>query len=170
MDALISDDNWGVRHYRIFIMATQITDENLLIIISVHQVFQKSLNVVGSQVSEVMMLGQLLKDSCSDKDDVELDQRLKELATLWSQLNSDLQQRIQYLQGILLRLGMIYVEYFLQELSISNLGQFHDDLRQLLTWMDKLNNQLKTAPAPGVEPPAIENNIAQLQVRIVLCW
>jgi len=59
------------------------------------------------------MLGQLLKDSCSDKDDVELDQRLKELATLWSQLNSDLQQRIQYLQGILVRLGMICVECFL---------------------------------------------------------
>jgi len=51
-----------------------------------------------------------------------------------------------------------------------NLGQFHDDLRQLLTWMDKLNNQLKTAPAPGVEPPVIENNIAELQVSIVLCW
>ncbi|XP_065889965.1 microtubule-actin cross-linking factor 1-like isoform X3 [Dysidea avara] len=109
-------------------------------------VFQKSLDGVSSQVSEVMMLGQQLKDSCSDKDDDELDQQLKELATLWSQLNSDLQQRIQYLQGILLRLG-----------------QFHDDLRQLLTWMDKLNNNLKSAPAPGVEPPAIENNITQLQ-------
>lgn len=51
------------------------------------------------------MLGQQLKDSCSDVDDVELDKRLKELSILWSELNSDLQQRIQYLQGILLRLG-----------------------------------------------------------------
>ena len=59
------------------------------------------------------MLGQQLKDSCSDKDDDELDRRLKELATLWSQLNSDLQQRIQYLQGILLRLGMICVSSIL---------------------------------------------------------
>ena len=51
------------------------------------------------------MLGQQLKDSCSDVDDAELDKRLKELSILWSELNSDLQQRIQYLQGILLRLG-----------------------------------------------------------------
>ena len=64
-----------------------------------------SLKPVGSQVSEVMMLGQQLKDSCSDVDDEELDKRLKELSVLWSELNSDLQQRIQYLQGILLRLG-----------------------------------------------------------------
>ena len=59
------------------------------------------------------MSGQQLKDSRFDKDDDELDQQLKELATLWSQLNSDLQQRIQYLQGILLRLGMICDEYLL---------------------------------------------------------
>ena len=51
------------------------------------------------------MLGQQLKDSCSDVDDAELDKRLKELTVLWTELNSDLQQRIQYLQGILLRLG-----------------------------------------------------------------
>lgn len=64
---------------------------------------------MSSQVSEVMMLGQQLKDSCSDVDDDELDMQLKELSTLWSELNSDLQQRIQYLQGILLRLGQCYM-------------------------------------------------------------
>ena len=69
------------------------------------QAFQISLKGVSSQVSEVMMLGQQLKDSCSDVDDTELDKRLKELTVLWTELNSDLQQRIQYLQGILLRLG-----------------------------------------------------------------
>ena len=60
-------------------------------------------------MSEVMTLGQQLKDSCSDVDDPELDKRLKELNVLWTELNSDLQQRIQYLQGILLRLGWCYI-------------------------------------------------------------
>ena len=69
------------------------------------QAFQISLKGVSSQVSEVMTLGQQLKGSCSDVDDPELDKRLKELTVLWTELNSDLQQRIQYLQGILLRLG-----------------------------------------------------------------
>ena len=63
---------------------------------------------MSSQVSEVMMLGQQLKDSCSDVDDDELDARLKELAALWSELNSGLHQKIQYLQGILLKLGQSY--------------------------------------------------------------
>ena len=54
------------------------------------------------------MLGQQLKDSCSDVDDAELDKQLKELSALWSDLNADLQQRIQYLQGILLRLGQFH--------------------------------------------------------------
>ena len=53
-------------------------------------------------MSEVMRLGQQLKDRCSD---AELDERLNELTVLWTELNSDLQQRIQYLLGILLRLG-----------------------------------------------------------------
>ena len=57
----------------------------------------------------MMTLGQQLKDSCSDVDDTELDKRLKELTVLWTELNSDLQQRIQYLQGILLRLGWHYL-------------------------------------------------------------
>ena len=60
-------------------------------------------------MSEVITLGQQLKDSCSDVDDTELDKRLKELTVLWTELNSDLQQRIQYLQGILLRLGWYYL-------------------------------------------------------------
>ena len=72
----------------------------------VHQVFQTSLDGVSSQVSEVTMLSQQLRDSCSDKDDDELDQQLKELASFWSQLKSDFQQRIQYLQGILVGFGM----------------------------------------------------------------
>ena len=55
-------------------------------------------------MSEVMTLGQQLKDSCADVDP-ELDKRLKELTVLWTELNSDLQQRIQNLQNILLRLG-----------------------------------------------------------------
>lgn len=67
-----------------------------------------SLSGVSSQVSEVMTLGQQLKDSCSDVDDDELDTQLKELSTLWGELNSNLQQRIQYLQGILLRLGQCH--------------------------------------------------------------
>lgn len=67
-----------------------------------------SLKGVSSLVSEVMALGQQLKDSCSDEDDDELDTRLKELTVLWTELNSGLQQRIQYLQGILLRLGEYY--------------------------------------------------------------
>ena len=50
----------------------------------------------------MMTLGQQLKASCSD---AELDERLNELTVLWTELNSDLQQRIQYYQGILLRLG-----------------------------------------------------------------
>jgi len=66
------------------------------------QAFQISLKGVSSQVSEVMTLGQQLKGSCSD---AELDERLNELTVLWTELNSDLQQRVQYLQGILLRLG-----------------------------------------------------------------
>ena len=46
-------------------------------------------------------------------------------------------------------------------------GKSHDDLRRLLTWMDKSNNQLKTVTAPGVEPSAIEDNIARLKVRVI---
>ena len=53
------------------------------------------------------MLGQQLKDSCSDVDGDGLDAQLKELAALWSELNSELHQRIQYLQGILLKLGFV---------------------------------------------------------------
>jgi len=56
-------------------------------------------------VSEVMMLGQQLKDSCSDVDDDELDVRLKELSTLWNDLNSDLQLKTLNLQGILSQSG-----------------------------------------------------------------
>ena len=69
------------------------------------QAFQISLKGVSSQVSEVMTMGQQLKGSCSEVDDPELDKTLKELTVLWTELDSDLQQRIQYLQGILLRLG-----------------------------------------------------------------
>ena len=61
-----------------------------------------SLTAVSTQVSKVMMSGQQLKDSC---DHDELDTQLKELAALWSELDSELHQRVQYLQGILLRLG-----------------------------------------------------------------
>ena len=48
-----------------------------------------------------MTLEQQLKGSCSDVDDPELDKRLKELIVLWTELDSDLQQRIH----ILSRLG-----------------------------------------------------------------
>jgi len=133
----------------------------------VHQVFQKSLDGVNSQVSEVMMLGQQLKDSCSDKDDDELDQQLKELTTLWSQLNSDLQQRIQYLQGILVGFGMHNILYVFLIYNMY-VGKSHGELRQLLIWMDKLKNQLNMVTAPGVVPSAIENNLVQLQVRVIL--
>ena len=46
-----------------------------------------------------------MKDSCSDADDPELDKRLEGLTVLSTKLESDLQQRMQCLQGILLRLG-----------------------------------------------------------------
>ena len=116
------------------------------------------------------MLGQQLKDSCSDVDDPELDKRLKELSTLWSQLNSDLQQRIQYLQGILLRLGKLIVMMMslimmsLLMMSLLCVGQFHEDLGKFLTWIDEVHSKLQAAPPPGVEVPEVESKITKLEV------
>lgn len=111
------------------------------------------------------MLGQQLKDSCSDVDDPELDKRLKELSTLWSQLNSDLQQRIQYLQGILLRLGKLIVMMMsLIMMSLLCVGQFHEDLGKFLTWIDEVHSKLQAAPPPGVEVPEVESKITKLEV------
>ena len=60
--------------------------------------FQHLLDGVNSQVSEVMILGQQLRHSSFDED---VDQGLKELATLWNLA----------LQGMLLTLGIFSFEY-----------------------------------------------------------
>ena len=68
-----------------------------------------SLTKLSTQVSEVNDLGDQLKDSCSDKDGEELNMQLKVLLTLWDELNSCVQQRIQHQKDILSLRGYNYL-------------------------------------------------------------
>ena len=68
-----------------------------------------SLTELSTQVSEVNDLGDQLKDSCSDKDGEELNMQLKVLSTLWDELNSCVQQRIQHQKDILSLRGYNYL-------------------------------------------------------------
>ena len=76
------------------------------------QAFQISINGLSSQMSEVKELGHQLKDSCSDKDHKEINMQLQEILTLWDELKSGVQQRIQYQQKILSFRGYYYLFLF----------------------------------------------------------
>ena len=72
---------------------------------------------------------------------------MDQLNAAWSRLHSDELGRKHNLEDALLRLG-----------------QFHDALGELLTWIDNCTGRLTEARDPGVEPSAVEGQIQDLQV------
>ena len=48
--------------------------------------------------------------------------------------------------------------------ALLQLGQFHDALGELLTWIANCSGRLTEAREPGVEPSGVEGQIQDLQV------
>ena len=77
-----------------------------------------------------------------------LKDQMDKLNAAWSKLHSDGLGRKHKLEDALLQLG-----------------QFHDALGELLTWIAGCTGRLAQAGEPGVDPGAVEGQIQDLQVR-----
>ena len=96
----------------------------------------------------VLVQGKQLKESCSAKDGPLISDQLDQLNTAWSKLYSDSLGRKHKLEEALLQLG-----------------QFHDALAELLTWLADSMSSLDGAPPPGVQPDSVEAQMRELEVR-----
>jgi len=79
-----------------------------------------------------------LKDSCSAKDNPLISSNQDQLNSTWSHLYSDNLTRKHQLEEALLQLG-----------------QLHDILAELLTWLADMT-QFASSPSPGVLPDNVE--------------
>ena len=77
-----------------------------------------------------------------------LKEQMDKLNAAWSALYSDGLSRKHKLEDALLQLG-----------------QFHDALGELLTWIANCSGRLTEAREPGVEPSAVEGQIQDLEVH-----
>ena len=96
----------------------------------------------------VLAQGKQLKESCSAKDGPLIYDQLDQLNTAWSKLYLD-------------SLGW---KYKLEE-ALLQLGQFHDVLAELLTWLADSMSSLDGALPPGVQPDSVEAQMNELEVR-----
>ena len=120
----------------------------IIIICFVLQAFETSLAELKPQISAVLAQGKQLKDNCSSIDTPAISDQLDQLNTAWSQLYSDGFGRKHQLEDALLQLG-----------------QFHDALAELLTWLADSMNTLREAPPPGVKPESVELQLQELKVK-----
>ena len=112
------------------------------------QEFEASLSELKPQMMTVLVQGKQLKESCSAKDGPLISDQLDQLNTAWSKLYSDSLGRKHKLEEALLQLG-----------------QFHDALAELLTWLADSMSSLDGAPPPGVQPDSVEAQMRELEVR-----
>lgn len=119
----------------------------LTYVLSLSQEFESSLSNLKAKILSTLSEGKKLKDICSPVDRLYLRDQMDQLNAAWSQLHSDGLGRKHNLEDALLRLG-----------------QFHDALGELLTWIDNCTGRLMEAREPGVEPNAVEGQIQDLQV------
>ena len=103
------------------------------------------------QITATLDKGKKLKENCSQLDSPFLRDQLDKLNAAWSKLHSDGLGRKHKLEDGLLQLG-----------------QFHDALAELLTWICNCTGRLTEARAPGIEPSAVEGQIQDLQVCCTL--
>ena len=115
---------------------------------SFSQEFEASLSELKPQMMTVLAQGKQLKESCSAKDGPLISDQLDQLNTAWSKLYSDSLGRKHKLEEALLQLG-----------------QFHDALAELLTWLADSMSSLDGAPPPGVQPDSVEAQMRELEVR-----
>ena len=111
------------------------------------QEFESSLSPIKSRIAEVQSQGKQLKDSCSSQDGPFIKEQLERLNASWSQLYSDSLGRKHQLEDALLQLG-----------------QFHDALAELLTWIANCKSRLTDAQSPAVKIAAIEAQTNDLEV------
>lgn len=115
----------------------------------IHQEFEVSLADLKSKITTTLAQGKKLKESCSSVDGPFIKDQLDKLNSAWSSLHSDGLGRKHKLEDALLQLG-----------------QFHDALAELLSWISNCTSRLTDARAPGVEPSAVEGQIQDLQVGL----
>ena len=82
------------------------------------------------------------------QDGPAITQQLEQLTSAWSKLNSDALGRKHQLEDALLQLG-----------------QFHDALAQLLSWIADSTGKLSEAAPPGIKTEAVELQLNELTVR-----
>lgn len=111
------------------------------------QEFESSLSMLKSKIQSTLSQGKKLKESCSPVDGLYLREELEQLNVAWAQLHSEALGRKHKLEDALLQLG-----------------QFHDALGELFTWIASCTGRLKEAREPGVEPGAVEGQIQDFQV------
>lgn len=114
----------------------------------VAQEFEESLSELKPKVTAALVQGKQLKDSCSAQDGPYISEQLEKLNTAWSQLNSDSLGRKHKLEDALLQLG-----------------QFHDALAELLTWIVNCSSKISDAPPPGVKAESVEGQMRDLKVH-----
>ena len=112
------------------------------------QEFESSLADLKSKITTTLSQGKKLKENCSPVDGPYLKEQMDKLNAAWSGLHSDGLGRKHKLEDALLQLG-----------------QFHDALGELLTWIANCSGRLTEAREPGVEPSAVEGQIQDLQVQ-----
>ncbi|CAI8055159.1 Dystonin, partial [Geodia barretti] len=98
------------------------------------------------KISEVQAAGKRLKEACSAKDGPAVTQQLDQLSAAWAKLNSDTLNRKHQLEDALLQLG-----------------QFHDALAQLLSWIADSTGKVSEAPPPGIKTEAVEMQLNELK-------
>ena len=96
----------------------------------------------------VLAQGKALKENCSTRDGPFITEQLEKLNAIWSKLYSDGLGRKHALEDALLQLG-----------------QFHDALAELLTWIANTTSQITHAPPPGVKVESVEGHIEELKVK-----
>ena len=94
--------------------------------------------------------GKHLKESCSSKDVPFITEQLEKLTSSWSKLYSDGLGRKHQLEDALLQLG-----------------QFHDALAGLLTWIDGSTGKLSDGQPPGARPETVEAQLHELEVSSI---
>ena len=81
------------------------------------------------------------------QDGPAITQQLDQLNAAWAKLNTDALNRKHQLEDALLQLG-----------------QFHDALAQLLSWIADSTGKLSEAPPAGVKSEAVEMQLNELKV------
>lgn len=112
------------------------------------QEFESSLADLKDQITKTLSKGKKLKEDCSPQDGPYIKDQMDQLGAAWSQLHTDSLGRKHKLEDALLQLG-----------------QFHDALGELLTWIASCTGRLAESREPGVEVGAVEGQVQDLQVQ-----